>query len=179
MACCLCGPSGGGCCCGGYGLEEGEVLRRQQRQKLLETVRKMKGLSRNSRAHVPLDPLAVVEDARARMHAKEASRCCLSKPRACTWPLLLWLCICGAAVSSLQLKLIDVRPVLSLLVLENDTLNEFSRFFFWAVLFMMAIMSAAFVAAALRICNFISSVRLSFSQKYHQKRNFTFSAGLR
>ncbi|KAL8436515.1 hypothetical protein ACSSS7_001678 [Eimeria intestinalis] len=111
MACCLCRPSGGGCCCGGCGLDEGELLRQQQRQKLLETVRKMKGLSRNSRAHLPLDPLAVIEDARARMQAKEAYICCFSTPRSCTWPLLLWLCIYGAALSSLQLKLIDLRPV--------------------------------------------------------------------
>ncbi|KAL8448778.1 hypothetical protein Emag_003835 [Eimeria magna] len=157
MACCLCGPSGGGCCCGGCGgYDQAEVLRQQQRQRLLEAVRKMKGLSRNSRAHLSLDPLVVVEDARARMHAKEASVCCLSKPRSWTWPLLLWLCIYGAALSSLQLKLIDLRPVVPSWMLESDTRNEFTRFFSWAVFLMMAVMSAAFVAAALRVCNFIS-----------------------
>ncbi|KAL8442412.1 hypothetical protein Emed_007288 [Eimeria media] len=162
MACCLCGPSGGGCCCGGCGgcggYDEAELLRQQQRQQLLETVRRMKGLSRNSRARLPLDPLAVVEDARTRMHAKEASVCCLSKPRSCTWPLLLWLCVYGVALSSLQMKLIDLRQVAPSWMLETDTLSLFSTIFSWAVLVMMAVMSAAFAAAAMRVCSFISSM---------------------
>lgn len=110
MVCCLCSSSQG-CCCGTCGADEDVLLRQKQREKLLESVRKLKGLSRNSRSQLPLDPVAVVEGARTRAHANPVALCCLSTAGSGTCSMLLWLCVYGATLSSLHFKLFDLGQV--------------------------------------------------------------------
>lgn len=43
--------------------------------------------------------------------------------------------------------------------LESEALSDFHKFFSVGVMAMIAVMSTAFLLAALRICEFISSVR--------------------
>lgn len=109
MVCYMCDAHSTGICCGGCCGDAEDVIRQRQREKLLQSVRKLKGLSRNSHSQVALDPVAVTESARAKLRLKRSLFCGTFGFGTCC--VLLWLCLYGAALSTVHFQLLNLYNV--------------------------------------------------------------------